>query len=174
MELKSIKTNKKNIVYTAVYNVGSDNVEATEERKVICHELPKDSLGEALQNLNSTVIEVMGFVKDYREGMVVDGFSLSHTKNGTRSMEISFTKQLDNIGGKPHKLKTPFFRIDDPADGENGSVNIEAANVKACKHAIHEAKSYAKGDRSQMTFKQYMQENGALSSADSEGCLIEV
>lgn len=173
MELKNIKNNKKNIVFTGVYNEGSDNVEAKEERKVTCHEMPNKSFGEALQKLNMAVVEVMGFDKSYVAGMVIDGFSISATKHGTRSMEIIFTKALDSVGGKGHKLKTPFFRIDPPADGENGTVEVDTKAVKFCVEAIHEAESYAKGDRSQMTFEQFNEENGALKLDESEPALIE-
>jgi hypothetical protein len=88
-------------------------------------------------------------------------------------MEVLFTKQLDSVGGKAHKLKTPHFRIDPPQDGENGQVEVSAKVVAFCAAAITEAKNYAKGDRSQMTFDQYNEQNGALKLDESELSLIE-
>lgn len=174
MQLISIIDKKNKITFSAEYNAGIENVNADESRKVTCPEMPLPEFGEALQGLTVVVCEVMSFPKDYVNGMVIKGFAMSYTKAGTRSMEISFEKQLDMNGGKSHPLKTPMFRIDPPQDGDSGSLDISKKNAELCARAVIEAKNYAHGQRAQMTFAQFAEENGALSKAESDDLTLEV
>lgn len=169
MNLKSIRNNAKNIYFVADYNVDTENVEAKEERKITAHEMPNPEFGEALQALTTVVVDVMSFPKDYVTGMAIAGFSISYTKQGTKSMQIIFDKALDKIGGKTHRMSTPMFRIDMPADGEDGSVEIDKKSVKACANALREAELYAKGSRSQMTFDQHLEEVKAMTPKSDDG-----
>lgn len=168
MKLKSIKRNPKNVIYSALYNTNEDNLEADEERKVICQELPTHELDEAMQNLNLVIIEQLELPKTWVEGLVVHGFTMSYTKHGTASMQIIFSKQLEQTGGKAHQIKTPMFRIERPSDGEDGDIETSADNARRCHEALTQAEMYAQGHRSQMTFDEWNEQNGALSNADSD------
>lgn len=168
MNLKSIRKNAKNITFAAEYNADTENVEAKEERKVTCQEMPNPEFGEALQALTTVVVDVMSLPKDWVVGMAIAGFSVSYTKQGTKSMQIIFDKALDKMGGISHRMNSPMFRIDEPADGEDGSVEIEQKSVTACHSAIREAELYAKGNRSQQTFDQHLEEMKALANSGDD------
>jgi hypothetical protein len=167
MQIKKITTNAKNISFTAVYNADSDNVEATEERKTTCVEMPTPAFGEAMQALTMVVVEVLEVGSDWVNGMTITSFTLSHTKNNTASMQIVFTRQLGDLE-KPHKMTTPMFRIDEPQDGDSGSLDIGGKLAGFCHKAVTEATLYAKGDRDQLTFEQFAEATGALTVEESD------
>ena len=167
MQLKKIVTNAKNISFTAVYNADSDNVEATEERKTTCVEMPTPDFVEALQALTMVVVEVLEVDGSWVNGMTIASFALSYTANETASMQITFTRELGDLR-KAHKMSTPMFRIDEPQDGDSGSLEIGKALATLCHRAVTEATLYAKGARDQMTFEQFAELNGALTSNESD------
>lgn len=149
-EIKSFARGLKAIKFTRVVNPGSENPAAPEEEQSITtHEAPLPELDEAFGALKSVVCEIMGFQKDYAVDMHVYRIQCSYTKNGTRSVQLRFKKSLETIGGQQHPGSTPFFKIDPPADGESGKMEVKEKSAELVKRAIREAEHYAAGNRSQ-------------------------
>lgn len=149
-ELKSFSRGMKNIVFSRVINPGSENPAAPEEEeRRITHEEPLPELDEALANLKGVVCEVLGLPKDYGVDMHVHRLGINFTKNGTRAVRLFFKKSLETIGGQPHPMTTPFFKIDPPADGESGQMEVKPKSAELVKTAIRECERYADGERSQ-------------------------
>jgi hypothetical protein len=164
MQLKKIKQNTKDITYAAKFDTNGVGYDRSEKLP----EMPTAAFGQSLQALTSVVVEVLGLEPVYTDGMVIEGFSVSHTKNGTQSMQIDFLKMHDGLVNKTHPQKTMMFRIEDPADGDSGIMEVTKKSATFCHQAIIEAKSYIRGDRAQMTFEQFAEENGALAKAEDE------
>jgi len=167
MQLKKIVTNAKNIIYTASYEGGGKV-----DRKDTCEEMPTPEFGEAMQTLSAVVVNVMEVHGSWINGMTVLGFTMSYTANATASMQISYNRQMGDLR-KPHKMQTPMFRIDEPQDGDSGSLDIGKDLALLCHTALEQATAYAKGERSQMTFEQFNEENGALAKAESETLCLD-
>lgn len=161
MQLKKIVTNAKNIIYTASYEGGGKK-----DRTDTCEEMPTPEFGQSMQALSAVVWEVLDGKPNWIDGMIIQSFIISRTKNNTASMQITCTRELGDLR-KPHKTVTPMFRIDEPQDGDSGSLEIGKELALLCHTAIEEATKYAKGERSQMTFEQFNEENGALAANEA-------
>lgn len=123
--------------------------EAVEERDHTCHEAPLQSLDDALQALAAVACNILEVGAPYSEGLVVVGVSISHTKKGTRSASIVFTKKLDATG-TAHRMDTPVFQFDDPAEGEEGERRQCAKrHAELLVEFLSEAEKYASGERQQ-------------------------
>lgn len=159
MNLKSIKVNKKSIVFQASYNKASDegenSINSTEERTVTCPEAPLPEFTKAVNNLVAPAMTFLELPDDYKNGVTIVGFSIATTKKGTRSVSIIFDKHLDVIGTTT-RLVTPFVRIDKAVDGEQEKPVCAAPAKKKIAAAIAAAEAYAGGDRSQqlLDFKE--------------------
>ncbi len=124
----------------------------TEERDVTAHDAPKKKFDTALQALAAVAVKVLELPSEYAKGITVVSLGISHTKHGTRSATIYFTKQIDKLELE-HELKTPSFRIDDPAAGEDKELKRQVIPTHASlvEDMITQAIQYADGDRLQMS-----------------------
>jgi len=149
-EIKSFSRGLKAIKFVRVVNPGSENPAAPEEEQAITtHEAPLPELDEAFGALKTVVCEIMGFPKDYAVDLHVYRLQVSTTKNGTRAVQLRYKKSLETIGGQQHPGSTPFFKIDPPADGESGQMEVKPKSAELVKTAIREAENYSNGHRSQ-------------------------
>lgn len=124
--------------------------DGSEKHDVTSHETPLKKFDDAMQDLCDVVANIMEVGYGYKTGMVIDSVSISHTKAGTRSVSIGFSKHIDAVESD-HPMSTPVFQIDDAGKGE------ESAGRRQCakKHAemvsdfLDRAEDYAKGKRQQ-------------------------
>jgi hypothetical protein len=168
-EIKSFSRGLKAIKFCRVVNPNSENPAAPEEEQAITtHEAPLPELDEALAALKTVVCEVMGFQKDYAVDMTIYRFQVSYTKNGTRAVQLRFKKAIETIGGGLHPMATPFFKIDEPGDGESGKMEVKPKSAELVKTAIREAERYSNGERSQ-TLLNFDEAKAALNATAAIG-----
>ncbi len=122
-------------------------VSSAEVIDLTAHDAPLPAFDEALQSLGPVAALALGCPSSYADNVNVDGFSLSYTENGTRSVVISFTKPLLQ-GTAEHKMKTPTVQIeDDKTTGERRQCTPNHA--ERVIEAIKQAQRYVGGERSQ-------------------------
>lgn len=124
--------------------------DGSEKHDVTAHETPLKKFDETMQDLCDVVANVMEFGQGYKKGMVIDYVALTHTKAGTRSAVIGFSKHVDAVE-HDHPMDTVSFQIDDAAKGEEGGSRRQCSKKHAEMVAefIDEAEKYAKGKRQQ-------------------------
>lgn len=125
----------------------TEDYTGTEERDVIAHDAPLKKFDDCLQALRKVAAKVLECPPDWAETVVVKSLSISHTKNGTRSASIGFTKSIHSTSSL-HGMATPFFRIDD--DKEEGRRQCAPTHADMVVDMIREAEKYANGKRQQM------------------------
>ena len=168
-EIKSFARGLTAIKFARVVNPGSESPSAPEEQQCITtHEAPLPELDEAFGALKSVVCEIMGFQKDYAVDMHVYRLQVSMTKNGTRAVQLRYKKSLETIGGQQHPGSTPFFKIDLPADGESGQMEVKPKSAELVKSAIRAAEDYSNGKRSQ-TLLNFDDAKAALNATAAMG-----
>lgn len=149
MQLNSITLDRAAIVMKVLANKETDDSNDTVESKVTAKEEPLPSFTKAFDALPAVVCEILEVPKDYTTGMTITRLAIRRTKQGTRSVIISFNKQLECRSEHLHPMSTPCIQVDKQADGESGAVQIEKKLANAITKAIHEAERYMGGDRSQ-------------------------
>lgn len=144
---------------------GIKEATGTEERDITAHEAPMKSFDKAIQALTDVAANILEVGEDYKKGMVVKTVAFSYTKKGTRSAAIFFTKELDATESE-HRMATPFFQVDDAADGEEGRRQCAKEHAKAIIKVISEAEKYADGERDQ---RMLPLDDGKSEAAEPEG-----
>jgi len=165
MKILNLTIDKKHICYTYLINDGTDGETEKSEK---CPEAPLAELGTSFANLNPVVCAIMGFPPSYGDGLSVYKVSLCHTKAGTRSVKMKFTKVIDMTGGELHKIDTPFIRIDLPSDGESGSRELKDGHVHLVELALKEISRYISGERSQ-TLLNFSETKAGLNALAQKG-----
>lgn len=127
---------------------GVKEATGTEERDITAHEAPMKSFDKALQALTDVVANILETGEEWKKGIVIKTVAFSYTKKGTRSAAIFFTRDLDATE-TAHRMSTPFFQIDDAAEGEEGRRQCAKEHAKAIAKVISEAEKYADGERDQ-------------------------
>lgn len=122
--------------------------QATEERDIICKEAPLKSFDDALAALSDVVLNIMGLPRNWEEEITIKSMAVSYTKKGTRSVQITFDKFYSSVE-KTKGEKTPFFQIDNAADGEDGRMQCAKKHSGLVVTMIAEAEKYASGERQQ-------------------------
>jgi len=169
MELKFLKRGRKSIIFSRTINPGSENPSAPEEEeRRICHEAPLPELDSALAALRPMVCEINNHQKKFFADMVVRKIGVTYTKEGTRTVQLWYEMSLDTIGGQPHPLFTPKFKIDPPQGDESGEVYIKPEQAELVKAAIRECERYADGERSQ-TLLDFDEAKAALNATAAVG-----
>jgi hypothetical protein len=150
MQLKALTIGRKAIKFVRVMNPDSDDdTVAVEEHSITAKEAPLPELHDAFAKLPKVIAQIMGWTTDYAAEMIVMKLSMSYTKHETRSVAFQFSVPIEATGGERHTMDTPFVRLDEPAEGENGKKEVTAAQSKVIEKAILECERYAKGERSQ-------------------------
>lgn len=166
-ELKSITISRKAITYVTEVNAG--NIDTDIDSQVITTSAKAEPLAtfnkafEALVPVATTILETDD---QWQHGVTVEKLTISRTKQGTRSVQLRITKQLDSRSDMLHRIQTPFVQIDKPADGESGEVQVTPPHQKAICKAILEAEAYASGKRSQQTLDFDTAKKGLQALAD--------
>lgn len=109
-------------------------------------ELPLHWLGQVRKDKDGAgeIIEGTETVKPY-------GVLFSHTKAGTRSAQVLFTKRFRT--GKVEKYKTPLVQFDEPSDGETEECGFHEDERATLNSMYEHAVAYVGGVRQQMTMK---------------------
>ena len=167
MQLKSLSIGRKAIKFVRVLNPDSDDdTVSTEEHAVTAKEAPLPELSEAFSRLPKVVCSIMGWPQDYAAEMIVNKLSMSYTKHETRSVAFVFNVPIYTVGGFRHTMDSPFVRIDKPADGESGDLEVTYEQAELIEAAIREAERYAKGERSQQVIDFETASKGINAIAD--------
>lgn len=146
MRIHNLTIKEEVIVYAYSVNDGTDS---ESKMTIECPEAPKPELKEKFALLGPIACRVMGWPPSYAIGMNVYRLALRYTKHGTRSVQFKLEKSVELVGGKPHKLVTPWARIDKPEDGESGSVELTDSEVATIEEAVFEITEYVGGNRGQ-------------------------
>lgn len=177
MQLNSISIDNKAVIMRVVANKETDDTNDVVESKITAKEEPLDSLTKAWSNLPVVFCEIMELTETdakgknhypYANGLVITKMSIRRTKQGTRSVILHATKQLECRSGHLHKISTPCVQVDKATDGESGAVEIDKKWAEMVHKAIHESERYMSGDRSQ-TMLDFDQAKAALQATADLG-----
>lgn len=167
MQLNSIHISSKAITLKVTANKELDkNVNDQIESVVTAKEEPLDSLTKAWDKLKTVFCEVLELDSSYTEGLTITKMAIRRTKQGTRSVVLSATKQLECRRDFLHKLQTPCFQVDAAAEGESGGVEVEKKLATLVTKAIHESERYMEGHRSQQMLDFESAKAGLQATAD--------
>ena len=168
MQLNSISIDNRAVIMRVVANKETDDTNDVVESKVTAKEEPLATLTKAWAALPAVFCEIMELDSNYTEGLVITKMAIRRTKQGTRSVVLYATKQLECRNEFLHPMMTPCVQIDKAADGESGPVQIEKKMATAIGKAIHEAERYMAGERSQ-TMLDFDEAKAALQMTADKG-----
>jgi hypothetical protein len=149
MQLNSISIDSKSVIMRVMANQETDGTNDVIESKITAKEEPLPTLTKAWNALPSVFCEIMELPKEYVEGLTITRLAIRRTKQGTRSVILHASKQLECRSEFLHELSAPCVQVDKAADGESGAVQIEKKLCEKITKTIHEAERYMSGDRSQ-------------------------
>lgn len=149
MQLNSISIDSKSVIMRVVANKETDDTNDVVESKITAKEEPLPTLKKAWNALPAVFCEVMELDSSYTEGLTITRMAIRRTKQGTRSVILHASKQLECRSEFLHEISAPCVQVDKAADGESGAVQIEKKLCAAITKAIHEAERYMAGERSQ-------------------------
>lgn len=142
--MKIIKVTRDDAFVRVQY--ATDSLTNPEIHDITTHEAPRPKFDKLLQSLGAIAINILEMNDD--AGVNVKSFAIARTKYGTKSVTINFTKLL-NATSTDHAMSTPQFRIDPPADSEQGSRECSEKQAKVILDMIEAAEAYLEGDRAQ-------------------------
>lgn len=149
MQLNSISIDNKAVILKVVANKETDDNNDLVESKITAKEQPLQSLTDAWAELTEAFVSIMELPATYKEGLVITRLSIRRTKQGTRSVILHATKQLECRSEFLHKMICPCVQVEPSTDGESGAVHIEGEICESILTAIHESERYMSGERSQ-------------------------
>jgi hypothetical protein len=168
VQLNSISIDNKAVIMRVTANKETDDTNDVVESKITAKEEPLPSLTKAWNSLPAVFCEIMELPPEYTEGLVITRLAIRRTKQGTRSVILHATKQLEWRSEFLHKISAPCVQIDQAADGESGAVQLEKKLCKAITTAIHESERYMSGERSQ-TMLNFDEAKAALQATANQG-----
>jgi len=169
MQLNSISIDAKSVIMRVVANKESgDESNDLIESKITAKEEPLPSLTKAWAALPAVFCEIMELPKEYTEGLTITRMAIRRTKQGTRSVILHATKQLECRSEFLHEISCPCVQVDKAADGESGAVQLEKKLCTAILKAIHESERYLSGDRSQ-TLLNFDEAKAGLQAVADKG-----
>jgi hypothetical protein len=168
MQLNSISIDNKSVIMRVVANKETDDTNDVVESKITAKEEPLPTLMKAWNALPAVFCEIMELPPEYTEGLVITRMAIRRTKQGTRSVILHATKQLECRSEFLHEISCPCVQIDKAADGESGAVQLEKKLCTAITKAIHESERYMGGERSQ-TLLNFDDAKAALQATADEG-----
>ncbi len=166
MQLNSIAIDTKAIIMKVVANKETDDSNDVVESKVTAKEEPLPSLNKAWAALPAVFCEIMELPSEYVEGLTITKMAIRRTKQGTRSVILHATKQLECRSEFLHKISSPCVQVDKSADGESGAIQIEKKLCDKVTKAIHESEEYMAGSRSQTLLDFETAKAGLNATAD--------
>lgn len=149
MQLNSIHIDNKAVTMNVVANKDTDDTNDLVESKITAKEEPLPSLTKAWAALPAVFCEILELDSSYTAGLCITKMAIRRTKQGTRSVILHATKQLECRSEFLHTMSTPCVQIDKAADGESGAVEIDKKLATAVQKAILESEKYLAGERSQ-------------------------
>lgn len=149
MQLNSIHIDNKAVTMNVVANKDTDDTNDLVESKITAKEEPLPSLTKAWAALPAVFCEILELDASYTAGLIINKMAIRRTKQGTRSVILHATKQLECRSEFLHTMSTPCVQIDKAADGESGAVEIDKKLATAVQKAILESEKYLAGERSQ-------------------------
>ena len=160
--------------FSAIMNIKTaDGKDAKEARSVNAYEEPLPSLTKAFAALPAVMValwDIPDSEKEYVDRIKVHGITISHTKQGTRSIILRGKVQLDSRTEYLHPMESPMIQIDENAEGESGEVQIsDPKHLKAIKKAIQECEGYADGTKRSQKLLDFSESKAALQAVADEG-----
>lgn len=119
---------------------------AAEEHSVKYIECPTPTFDKTFQELGHTAARILEYGE--AENMTVVSLTIRRTKSGTKSAIIGFYKALSAVDN-PHLMETPQFRIDQPAENEQGIRQCADKDSQLIYKMMELAKAYIAGERLQ-------------------------
>jgi hypothetical protein len=119
---------------------------AVQEHSVKFIEQPTPEFDTALQKLALTACGILEYGDP--EGITVVSLTIRRTKSGTKSAIIGFYKALASVDN-PHLMENPQFRVEQPAENEQGVRQCIESNAQDIFKMIELAKAYIAGERLQ-------------------------
>lgn len=113
---------------------------------ITAHEAPLDVMDKGLESLAPLCKQINELASV--ESITPYGVKVKFTQHGTRSTSVLFSRVL-TATGKKYKDKTPYFQIDDSADGEEGERECSVDQAALVVQVIDAGTDYAKGKRKQ-------------------------
>lgn len=177
MQLNSISIDSRAVVMRVVANKETDDSNDIIESKITAKEEPLATLTKAWAQLPAIFCEIMELTETdakgktlypYATGLVITKMAIRRTKQGTRSVILHATKQLECRRDFLHVIVSPCVQIDPSSDGESGGVEIDKKLADKVAKAIHEAERYMTGDRSQ-TLLNFDEAKAALNATADLG-----
>lgn len=169
MQLNNIALDSKSVIMKVVANKDTnDDTNDLIESKVTAKEEPLPSLTKAWSALPAAFCEIMELPPEYTEGLTITRLAIRRTKQGTRSVILSATKQLECRSEFLHEISAPCVQVDKSADGESGAVQLEKKICAIITKAIHESEKYMAGERSQ-TMLDFDQAKAGLQALADKG-----
>jgi hypothetical protein len=145
--------------------------QGVEKLDVTSHEAPLKSFDKAMQALKDVVANILETGQEWKKGVVITSVSISHTKAGTRSVSISFQKEISATEGD-HPMDTPMFQIDDAEEGEDGQRRqCSKKHAEQVAEFLDEAESYVKGKRQQQLLP--LDDGKSEGAEPTEGDLLD-
>jgi hypothetical protein len=168
VQLNSISIDNKAVIMRVVANKETDDSNDLIESKVTAKEEPLPTLTKAWNALPAVFCEILELDASYTEGLVITKLAIRRTKQGTRSVILHATKQLECRSEFLHTMSTPCVQVDKAADGESGAVEIEKKLADKVHKAIYESERYMGGERSQ-TLLDFDTAKAALQATADKG-----
>lgn len=168
MQLNSISIDNKSVIMRVTANKETDDTNDVVESKITAKEEPLPTLTKAWNALPAVFCEIMELDGSYTEGLTITRMAIRRTKQGTRSVILHATKQLECRSEFLHEISAPCVQVDKAADGESGAVQLEKKLCAAITKAIHEAEQYMSGNRSQ-TLLNFDEAKAALNATADQG-----
>jgi hypothetical protein len=168
MQLNSIAIDNKSVIMRVTANKDTDDTNDLVESKITAKEEPLPSLTKAWAALPAVFCEIMELPPEYTEGLTITRLAIRRTKQGTRSVILHATKQLECRSEFLHEISAPCVQVDKAADGESGAVQIEKKMCTAITKVIHESERYLAGERSQ-TLLDFDQAKAGLQALADKG-----
>jgi hypothetical protein len=138
---------------------------AVEEHSVKYIEQPTPEFDKMFQRLSHAAALILQYGDP--EGMTTVSLTIRRTKQGTKSAIIGFYKALSSVDN-PHLMETPQFRIDQPAENEQGIRQCIEGTAQDIYKMMELAKAYIAGDRLQTLLPLVEEPEGEESDEDAD------
>lgn len=119
---------------------------AAQEHAVKYIECPTPTFDKTFQQLGGVAARILEYGDP--DNVTVVSLTIRRTKSGTKSAIIGFYKALSAVD-HPHLMESPQFRIDQPAENEQGIRQCAEPDSQLIYKMMELAKGYIAGERLQ-------------------------